>query len=227
MIKIYTADVTELEKSDLYRLAYERATPERREKADKLRFDKGRRLCVGAEMLLLYGRKRLGMDTTPISYHYGSNGKPYLSEALYFNLSHSGDRVLCAISSKEVGCDVERIKERRTSVAGHFFCPEESEWLEAQKTPEEKRDLFFRLWTAKESFIKTTGEGMKLPLDAFCLYPALEKGSLHWEKDQRTYYFRELALGEGYKGTVCGLDEQILTERESLEWVKFEDILTA
>ena len=34
---------------------------------------------------------------------------------------------------------------------------------------EHKRcEEFYRLWTLKESFMKVTGLGMKLPLDSFC-----------------------------------------------------------
>ena len=41
-----------------------------------------------------------------------------------FNLSHSGDYVLCAysdVAKAQVGCDLEEVKELRLSVARRFF----------------------------------------------------------------------------------------------------------
>lgn len=76
------------------------------------------------------------------------NGKPYFPERpeLHFSLSHAGTHVLCAVSGKPVGADIESprlVSERAT----RFF-----------STPEELR-LFhpLDLWVLKESYIKLIG----------------------------------------------------------------------
>ena len=49
--------------------------------------------------------------------HYGPKGKPYVKEnrwngkPFYYNLSHSGNLVACAISDAEVGIDVQECKD--------------------------------------------------------------------------------------------------------------------
>jgi 4'-phosphopantetheinyl transferase len=179
------------------------------------------------ETLLLHGLGELGIDTGKLSYGYGDGGKPYLKgeQGVYFNLSHSGEFALCAISPMEVGCDIEKIKKRSLAVAERFFCREEDERLEAQETPERKRDLFFRMWTAKESFMKATGCGMQMGRDSFSLLDAGTTGSLLWEQNRKRYYFRELEIAPGYKCTVCGLDRRIAAEPDmTLELLKFSEL---
>ena len=53
--KIYAANVTPLKDGALYNAAYYMATEERRKKTDRFRFERDRRLSVGAELLLMKG----------------------------------------------------------------------------------------------------------------------------------------------------------------------------
>lgn len=102
---------------------------------------------------------------------YGENGKPYLkdSENCYVNLSHSGDFVICAVSDREVGADIQQIKEETgAKIAARFCTQAEQEWLQ-QQPEQDRRSCFYRLWAAKESYIKLTGKGMK---QNFCSFTA-------------------------------------------------------
>ena len=45
-----------------------------------------------------------------IVFYRGENGKPLTRLPLFFNCSHSGDHVVCAVSKKEIGVDLERIR---------------------------------------------------------------------------------------------------------------------
>jgi 4'-phosphopantetheinyl transferase len=52
------------------------------------------------------------------------------------------------------------------AVAERFFSPLEVDAL--RRLPDHaRRDLFFRYWTLKESYIKARGPGLAIPLDAF------------------------------------------------------------
>lgn len=209
--RIYAADVTELKNEDLFRTAYQTVTKERQKKTDRLRLHQDKCLSLGAELLLLQGLKRSGLDHQQLTYSYGANGKPYLSEVedVYFNLSHSGDLVICAISSQEIGCDVERISDRDSDIARRFFSPEEYELIAGQDTETLRREMFFRLWTLKESFIKSTGMGMHLPMRAFCICFGDGGISVKQELNSYTYYFQEYNIWQNYKCSVCGLDAEI------------------
>lgn len=137
--------------------------PERREKALRQRESLKRKQSAGASLLLRYVLKQHGLDNTVLRYGY--NGKPAV-EGICFSLSHSGDMVICAIADKPVGCDIERTAQAREKVAERFFAPEEIEYLHRFSGDTLNRE-FFRLWTMKESYIKMTGEGLKLPLGSF------------------------------------------------------------
>lgn len=93
---------------------------------------------------------------------YGRNGKPYLQDyPFYFNLSHSGEYVFCAISDREVGVDIQQYRPAdEARLARRFFSEEERKALEGCLDREEQRELFYRLWVRKEAYGKLTGEGI-------------------------------------------------------------------
>ena len=79
----------------------------RREKAERLRFEKDKKASAGVWLLLMYAIKKEGLSCGEVAF--SEQGKPcFTDEALpRFCLSHSGDYVLCAIADEEVGCDVQ------------------------------------------------------------------------------------------------------------------------
>lgn len=90
--------------------------------------------------------------------YYGENQKPYLkNENIYFNLSHSANYVVCAVSKSEIGIDIQKISQNKPRVAQRLFCINEQIQLEKAS---EKNAFFTRLWTLKESYLKMTGEGI-------------------------------------------------------------------
>lgn len=80
----------------------------------------------------------LGMKPEEIELEAGRHGKPRLAGAgrLQFNLSHSGELALVAVSAQlEVGVDVQRIKARRG-------------------------EGFYRRWSCHEAHVKCLGIGL-------------------------------------------------------------------
>jgi len=99
---------------------------------------------------------------------YGINGKPYLKNStMYFNISHSDDYVVLAISNREIGVDIEKITSFEDRVAFRCFTQQEREWM----VHEGGNEAFFRLWTAKESVMKASGLGFSLPPETFTVLP--------------------------------------------------------
>lgn len=98
------------------------------------------------------------------------HGKPMLESGdIRFNLSHSAGCVVLAVCrGVDVGVDVQ-FKDDRVDLLGiarRFFAPEEVRWLE--QTPQSLRqDVFYRIWSLKEAYIKAVGVGMSLPLQDF------------------------------------------------------------
>lgn len=102
------------------------------------------------------------------------NGKP-LVDGICFNLSHSGDYVICAVSERAVGCDIEQIKEAPRQVAARAFSSRENAYLKLLLGDEYNRE-FFRLWTKKESFLKMKGIGIRVPLQTLEMTECYFKG---------------------------------------------------
>lgn len=126
-----------------------------------------RKRCLGAGILLARILPLYGED--PEKIICGPEGKPR-AENVHFNLSHSGNLVICAVGEEAVGCDIEKIGEEIQGVAKRFFHRNEAEYLQKFQG-QERNEMFFRLWTWKESYIKMTGEGMRLPLQDFEILP--------------------------------------------------------
>ncbi len=117
--------------------------------------DVGPVMVSGEEVLrFLQSRRTAGYD-----YRYGPHGKPYFADPdlPFFNLSHSGDYVVLALSNTECGIDLQKMEEGRdlVSLAERFFTPAEAEMVR-----QEGDRAFYRLWTRKESYGKCTGEGI-------------------------------------------------------------------
>ena len=104
----------------------------------------------------------------PLAISIADGGKPYLvsEPGIHFSLSHSGDWAVCALSDHPVGVDIERCEPGRRDIASRFFHREEVRYLNTV-LPSARDDAFYKLWTLKESFVKSTGRGLDLPLRSF------------------------------------------------------------
>lgn len=143
---------------------------ERLEQIDR-KNEAARRQSFAASLLLEYAvAEQFPAVVHPLSISVTESGKPYLvnEPMLHFNLSHSGEWAVCAISDQPVGVDIERCIEGRAQIAERFFHKEEVRYLRLLAGREQDQG-FCRLWTLKESFVKATGRGLALPLRSFCV----------------------------------------------------------
>ncbi len=105
-------------------------------------------------------------------------GKPELvqpaatpEQTLKFNLSHTrGLLVLAVTAADEIGVDVESItrEAEMLALAERYFAASEVAMLRAAD-PLQLHELFFRLWTLKEAYVKARGLGLQLGLDSFAI----------------------------------------------------------
>lgn len=102
-------------------------------------------------------------------------GKPYLEyyPEFSFNLSHTGEHVLFALTKQaQLGVDIEVCK-RRTNLAGLVDkCFAKEEQVYWNQLPESAQvQAFYDFWTQKEAFVKATGRGVALGLNACVINP--------------------------------------------------------
>lgn len=166
--EITCAETFPLEDPELFRFWMNRMPEERKRKVLALRHAESQRQSLGVGILLFRAMESRGLDGARTEIRAGAYGKPFLPgyPEFCFSLSHSGNRVICAVHDHPVGCDVESFGRDLTHLARRFYHPEEQAALE--ETPEDLRQmLFFRLWTRKESRLKATGEGISAPMSGF------------------------------------------------------------
>lgn len=169
IVKVYIGNISSLNDDDFFYKAYESVSDYRKNKIDSVRFLEDKQRSLGAGLLLKKALEDVGISEKKVEFITKENGKPHIKEMenFCFNLSHSGDYVVCAVSDKEIGCDIEFIKNIDLCIADRFFHKKEAEIIKKQSTNEQKLDLFYRIWTLKESFIKATGKGLSEDLQSF------------------------------------------------------------
>lgn len=128
----------------------------------------------------------------PFEVAYTEAGKPYLpaDPKLHFNLSHSGAYVCCAVSNEPVGVDIQQLTKIKEGMAERFFTEKDNQRLSVLRG-EEKKQLFFRMWSIKESYLKFTGKGMAAGLDSF---------EIDWMENKIVDGKKEAACFEEYNG---------------------------
>ena len=147
---------------------YEGLSRDRRERVDRLK-DEGatnKQIVIGAFLQhCLSGY--IGVIPSQIKFEYNEQGKPYVPSGVHFNMSHSGDYVVLAVSDYPVGIDIERLRHKRLSVAKRFFCREEYEDIINAGGEKEQDRRFLEYWTIKEAYVKYMGKGLSIPLNSF------------------------------------------------------------
>ena len=85
----------------------------RKDKMLNYRFLKGRIQCALAYLLLIHALREEGVFDEMPEFFYGEHQKPFLKNypGWHFNLSHCKNAVCCVLSRREVGIDIEEIKE--------------------------------------------------------------------------------------------------------------------
>lgn len=128
-------------------------------------------------------------------------GKPYIvsnsKENLNYNISHSGEYIVLAFTfKKHIGIDVEEEKylPEYKEIASYFSVGERDR---IRKSKNNK--LFFRLWTAKEAYIKAEGLGLQVPLNSFEIKDLKIYKERTLSKDWEVFYTK---AGENYPITM-------------------------
>jgi 4'-phosphopantetheinyl transferase len=205
--RAYIARADELYDECLFGRLYAMASQSRRDKIDRMYFNKDKCLSLAAELLLRQALTDMGTNSFDIEI--GDSGKPYLKGSdICFNLSHSEQRAMCVVSPYEVGCDVERVTDIDMELPKRFFCKSEYERLIGISDYRAKCDMFFRLWTLKESYVKLIGAGMSIP--PRCCEIGINEDNTAFLKSTggEKYYFKEYSRNDGYRYAVCTLSEE-------------------
>ncbi|MEI2692486.1 MAG: 4'-phosphopantetheinyl transferase superfamily protein [Anaerolineae bacterium] len=147
-----------------------------------------------------------------LRFDLGAHGKPALSSgfgdgAIHFNLSHSHELLLCAVSrQRRVGVDVERVRPLPAidRMAGRVMSDAEAAAWQALPA-EEKLPVFFSTWTRKEALVKGQGERLAAAFARVdvTLAPGQQTTQLSGQDDQPAWLIYSLSVVAGYAGAVA------------------------
>ena len=136
-----------------------------------LRYAHRQRWIIGRAFLRRTLAVHVGDSPAAIRFTTNENGKPSIDHALgtpcvHFNLSHSHERVVVAVTSfGPVGVDIELERDLPgwRDIAVRCFTEHELAYIDAADCGV-RQQLFYRCWTRKEAVIKATGEGLSSDL---------------------------------------------------------------
>lgn len=208
---------------------------EERVRADRFRVASARHQHVigrgMARVLLSAGR----CQTHEIGFRLLDHGKPIVESPAHaaraFNIAHTDGLVLCGLGQpgQWLGVDVEWM-DRRTDpdLAQRYFAPAEIQQLSATKNADEHRQLFLRLWTLKEAFIKAIGTGLYTPLDQFAFedaagdHPQLVLRNPDLARG-RKWQFESFIPRDGFVGAIAvGVPEGTVDVKPTITLTDFE-----
>lgn len=162
-MKWYKYDIRNLTNSE-YNKWFSLMSDENKQKVDRSRILEDKKRTVVGEML---AKKAISewCDIPPesIVFETREHGKPYAKDLkIEFNISHSGNMVVCAVDDKPIGIDIEQIRPIDLKLAKRFCTKQELTYLFDGANNKEILARFFKLWTAKEAYSKCLGKGLAL-----------------------------------------------------------------
>lgn len=166
---------------------------------------------IGDLLIRFLAIQYLGVNNRDILFETNEFGKPYLAASnkpFHFNLSHSGQWVVCAVDQNPVGIDAQLMEPIDLDLVKNVLSPQMFRHY-MNLTPEQQLDYFYDFWTLHESYLKLTGQGLSdlvaVPTDQF----------------EKQYYQRyELELG--YRLAACSFSDQF---ESSLSYVYVSAII--
>ncbi len=140
-------------------------------------------------------------------------GKPFIEGGPEFNISHSEDIVVLALTQHQgIGIDIEKIRPvDKDDFAGEI--PEIISFYENHEA-EQANHLFFECWTKKEAVLKGFGKGLLVPLKDVVLTG--DQAII----DNSIWFIRQVTIDEGYS---CHIAAQMPLEQVTVECLDLMD----
>lgn len=148
------------------------------------------------------------IDLTKYHFKKNNHGKPFFENLpVYFNLSHSGKWVVACFSHLDVGIDIERIREPNFKVVNRFFSEKERNIIDNEKNEIIKKELFFKIWTAKEAYVKMLGHGITYTFSNFTIEISKKKYEIYDPFQKNKVYLKNFHFDYEYILTCCSFEK--------------------
>lgn len=202
--------------TDRYQLFLSVVSEMRRRNAGKYYRKEDAYRCVCAEVLL----QACIFETTGKLENFdltlNSFGKPYVlgMRHFFFNLSHAGEWVVIAYGGRELGIDVEKVRDNMDGIVDSCYGKKEKEYVSFGDF-ETRNERATEIWTMKESYVKYKGIGLSLEFSSF---DVKEDEFLSTEGEQKSKFFiKTWKLAADYYVSVCCEEKIIRIDKLSID----------
>jgi len=152
---LYITRVTDADFDRLFEEYGSKFEPDRIRRIRECRNPNARRTLIASGMTLLSVFADYKADGSRVAY--SEKGKPYIKghRNFFFNVSHSGDYVIAAVSGQNIGVDIQKPTPYSENLVRRILSEKDRERLSDRTVSD-----FAFLWAAKESYSKLTGVGI-------------------------------------------------------------------
>lgn len=166
--------------------------------------------CLVGKLLIIKGLDRFGFDELSLSdIKYTPYKQPYFQDSLKFNISHSGNLVVCALTlDDDLGIDVEQVLPIEIDDFSSQFSHEEKSMIRRASNPTRE---FYQWWTKKEAVVKADGRGLAVPLKEIQFESLLEA-----RIEFKRWFLKPIELHDDYCSHIASstkLDQEINVEQ--------------
>ena len=103
--------------------------------------------------------KYYNIDYNELEFEFNKNNKPFIvNKNIFYNISHSSNYVIAVVSDKEIGIDIEKIRETNIKSINYFASSKEKEYILLEHNNLFKR--LFEIYTLKEAYVKMIGKSI-------------------------------------------------------------------
>lgn len=151
------------------------------------------------KIILKLGFAKLNLPFTLDDIKVDAKDRPFINDAIDFNISHSGQYIICAIvENARVGIDIEKHRVLKSNIAERYFDKQECAEIDNSN---QAVVTFFELWSLKESAIKCDGRGVEVLSKTHKQYEPLLSNTIIC--DNNLYHYKTLTIEDSYSCHVC------------------------
>ncbi len=195
MIKLYFTNINSPDSGEVFKKLLDKADLPTREKILSYQSRSGQLARLCGKFLL----NKLVPDSKkterPIDHiKYDQWGKPFISSDFDFNISHSGNIVICGgVTDAKIGVDIEKEEARDISGMQEYFTTKEWSTISGTGivTP------FYKMWVRKEACLKAAGKGFLRPLHE------IDVCDDEVVLDNSKWFLHDLLIRDGYAACVA------------------------
>ena len=185
MLKIYYGHIQLVKDQRVFDKWFEKMNSQRKEKILRCQNDVDKQRSLLAGILLNFGLE-----------------KDRFAKQVFYSISHSGNYVICVLSNRRVGIDIENkfrsvfseSKEEQLDKIAKKCLTMGEEIRFHSCDDEEKVDLLMKFWTRKESYSKAIGKGLAMD---FSQIDTEEMDKLYWSDWLEEGYYCSLYVEDG------------------------------